>query len=109
MRPELGPGLLDHGGGLFEVGDVGAVGDGLAAGLADLFDHRQRGVGRAALAVAAAAEVVDHDLGAEARQFQRMHAAQAVAGTRHNGHTAVKANRHGITSKYWMMNGLRGR
>ncbi|MNP40095.1 hypothetical protein D3C76_1337050 [compost metagenome] len=89
-------GLLDQGLDLLVVGDVGAVGDGGAAGLADFLDHGQRGFGRAAGAVTAAAEIVDHYLGAALGEFQGVDAAQAVAGAGDDGYAVIETNGHGV-------------
>ena len=73
-------GLLHHGAGLLEVGDVGAVHHGLAAHRLDLGDHL---VGRArvgAAAVGLGAEVVDDHRRALAGQHQRVLAPDAAAG-----------------------------
>ncbi len=72
--------LLHHRRGLLEVGDVGAVGDGLAAERLDLGDDLVRDLGGRALAGARGAEVVDDDLGALAGELERVRAADAPAG-----------------------------
>ena len=64
------------------VGDVLAVDDGLAAERLDLLDDLHRRARVAALAVHVAAEVVDDDLRALAREQQRVLAARARAPRR---------------------------
>src|SRR3546814_10728980 len=44
--------------------------------------------------IARAAQVVDDDLGAAPRQFDRIGAAQPAARTGHDGHTPVEIDRH---------------
>ncbi len=58
--------------------DVLAVDDGLAAHRLDLFDDLHRGARIAAVAVHVAAEVVDDDLGAFAREQQRVLTAETA-------------------------------
>ena len=89
-------GLLHHGFDRRKVGDRGAIGQRLATGSADFIDHRLRRADRAALAVHAAAQVIDQHLGAARRQCQRMLAAQAATGARHDGHAAVEIDRHAV-------------
>ncbi|MOA07808.1 hypothetical protein D3C78_1275310 [compost metagenome] len=101
--------LFDHGLDLLVVGHVGTVGDGRATGLADFFDHSQGGVGRAAGAVAATAEVVDHHLGATGGQVQGVNAAQAVAGAGDDGNTVIEANGHGVFLLLLIIGGERRR
>ena len=60
------------------VGDVLAVDDRLAAQRLDLVDHLHRRARVAAVAVHVAAEIVDDDLGALAREQQRVLAAEAA-------------------------------
>ena len=87
--PEAVDGLLHHGAGLVEVGDVGAVDHGLAAHRLDLGDHL---VGRARVgagAVGLGAEVVHDHRRALARQHQRVLAADAAARPGHDRHPSV--------------------
>ncbi len=67
-----------------EVGYIGAVRDGFAAGLTDLVHDLAGGTGRAAAAVELRAEVVDDDLGALPSKLQGMGAANAAARARHD-------------------------
>ena len=53
------------------------VGDGLAAGGLDLVDHRLGGALVFALALERGAQVVHHDLGAHARELDRVQACPA--------------------------------
>jgi hypothetical protein len=81
------------------VFDGVVVGDGLAAGGANVFDHL---VGRGARATAArvrAAEVVDDHLRAAAREQQRVRATQAVAGPRDDRDLPIEAElvRHSVS------------
>ncbi len=77
---------------LVAVLDGVVVGDGLAAGGLDLLDDLVGG-GRRALPVAgaAAAEVVDDDLGAARGEQQRVRAAEAVAGAGDDGDSSVES------------------
>jgi hypothetical protein len=68
----LGDGAIHHGLDLFEIRDIGTVRHRDAAGLADFLDHGFGRGKRPAGTVALAAEIVDHDLGASARQPHRM-------------------------------------
>jgi hypothetical protein len=81
----------DRGGGR-GVGDVGAVGDRLAAGGHDLVGDA---LGEAHVAAAVAgehvAEVVDDHLGATLGERQRVCAAEAAAGAGHDRHLSVEA------------------
>ena len=67
---------------LVAVLDRVVVGDRLAAGGDDLVDDLVGGRGRLALAGEAAAEIVDDDLGAAAREEQRVRASEPVACSR---------------------------
>src|SRR5437016_2247040 len=71
-----------------EVGDVIAVGDGLAAHLADKIDDFAGGAGRAAAAVELGADVVDDDLGTLSGEFEGVLAAEAAARARDNDNAA---------------------
>jgi hypothetical protein len=82
--------LLDEAGYADVVGDRGAVGNGFAAKGLDFLDDLLGSFGRAARAVDAAAEVVDHDLGAAAGEFEGVAAAEATACTGHDGDFSVK-------------------
>ncbi len=79
---------------LLEVRDIGAVGHGNAAGLANFLDHGFGRRQRSAAAVARAAEIVDHDLGAAARQPQRMRAAKAIARAGDDRDASIKPDCH---------------
>ncbi len=65
-------GLLDEATGAVPVGDVLAVDDGLAAHGADVVDGLLGGGGVGTATLLVAAEIVDHDLGALAREQQRV-------------------------------------
>ena len=91
--PLLG-GALDHRLDLLEIRDVGAVGHRGAAGFADFLDHGFGRRQRSAAAVARAAEIVDHDLCAAARQPQRMRASETVARAGDDGDASVKPDCH---------------
>ena len=97
--PLLG-GALDHGGDLLEVRDIGAVGHRRAAGFADFLDHGFGRRQRAAGAVARAAEIVDHHLGAAARQPQRMRPSQTIARAGDDGDASVKPDCHEWNSRF---------
>ncbi len=90
-------GLADHGLGLREVGDVGAVGHRTATGGLDLGDD---GVGRG-LAVSLAgerdAEVVDDDRGALGGELERVGATDAAAGSGHDGDASGEDLVHGCS------------
>jgi hypothetical protein len=79
-----------------EVGDVRAVGHRDATGFSDFPDHGFRRCQRAARPVARAAEIIDHHLGAAARQRMRMRASKAVARASHNGDASIKSECHGL-------------
>ena len=87
-------GLLDHGADLFLAGHVGAVGDRFTAGGLDLFDHFLRRFAGTAGAVAGAAEIIDHHLGAQFGQRQRVGFTQAVGGAGDDRHPALEINTH---------------
>ena len=74
--------------GVGERTDVADVGDGLAAGGGDLVDDLLRRTDVAAGAVAAAAEVVDHDLGTLVGQHQGVLTADAAPGSGHDAHSS---------------------
>ena len=93
--PFLG-GALHHRLDLLEIRDVGAIGHRRAAGLADFLDHGLGRRQRTAGAVARAAEIVDHDLGAAARQPQRMRAPKTIARAGHDGDASVKPDCHAL-------------
>ena len=77
--------------GLRPVGDVGAVGDGFAAGGGDLVDDALRGAAAAGgRAVEADTDVVDHDARALGGERQRVRAADAAARARDDDHAAVE-------------------
>ena len=97
--PPLVQGLLDHGADLLLAGHVGAVGDRFTAGGLDLFDHFLRRFAGTAGAVAGAAEIIDHHLGAQLRQRQRVGFTQAVGGAGDDRHPALEINTHAVLSK----------
>ena len=79
--PKVSIAWLHHRRGLLEVGDVGAVGDRLAAHRLDLgHDLARPGPSQAPSPAPRRAEVVDDDLGALAGELERVLAAQAAAG-----------------------------
>ena len=84
----------DHRLDLLEVRDIGAVGHRLAAGFADFLDHGFGRGQRSAGAVARAAEIIDHDFGAAARQPQRMRASKTIARAGDDGDASVKPDCH---------------
>jgi hypothetical protein len=90
----LSCGTGDHRLDLLVVRDIRAVGHRGAAGLADFLDHGFRRGQRPAGAVAGAAEIIDHDLGAAARQSQRMRPSEAIARAGHDGDASVKPDCH---------------
>ena len=69
---------LHHSARAGEVGDVLAVGNGLAAHPLDLFDDLHGGAERSAVAVHVAAEVVHDDLGPFGRVGERVLASDAA-------------------------------
>ena len=75
----FGFGFGDHGFDLIKIGDAGPVRQRGAARAADFRDDRGGGVAMAG-AVARAAEIVDHHLGAAAGELERISAAEAAAG-----------------------------
>ena len=87
-------GAVDEALAALPVGDVVAVGDGLAAHGLDLLDDLLRGGQVGPGAVLGAAEVVDHDLGALRREQQRVLAADPAPGSGDDGDAAVKRS-HG--------------
>ncbi len=93
--PLLG-GAGDHRLDLLEIGDVGAVGHRHPAGLLDFLDHALGRGQRPAAAVAGAAEIIDHDLRAAARQPQRMRASKTIARAGHDSDASVKPDCHEI-------------
>ena len=80
---------LHHAARACEVGDVLAVGDGLAAHRLDLLDDLHRRAERPALAVHVAAEVVDDDLGAFGRVRERVLAADPASRSGDDDDAAV--------------------
>ena len=71
------------------LGDGIEVRHGLATGVADRGDDLlRRALGHVAFAVGAAAEIVNHDLGALARTKKRDFAPNAAAGAGHDNHLA---------------------
>ena len=84
---------------LLEIGNVGAVGHRRAASFADFLDHGFRRRQRSASAVARAAEIIDHDLGAAARQPQRMRAPETIARAGDDGDASVKPDFHELCSR----------
>ena len=86
----------DHGRDLLEIRDVGAVGHRDAAGFADFLDHGFRRRQRSAGAVARAAEIIDDDFGAAARQSQRMRPSKTIARAGDDGDASVKPDCHGL-------------
>ena len=93
-------GALDHRLDLLEIRDVGAIGHRDAAGLADFLDHGFRRGQRTAGAVAGAAEIVDHDLGAAAGQPQRMRPSKTIARAGDDGDASVKPDCHDCSSGF---------
>ena len=88
--PKVSIALLDQPLGAVEVGDVVAVGDGLAAHGLDLVDDLLgRARRRRPSPSIVAAEVVDHDLGALGGELERVLAADAAARAGDDGHPAV--------------------
>ena len=81
---------------LLEVRDIGAVGHRYATRFSDFLDHRFRRVERSAGAVARAAEIIDDDLCAAARQSQRMRASKTIARAGNDGDASVKPDCHCI-------------
>ena len=80
---------------LFGLGGSGlATALALAAGGADVINHRLCGAHRATAAIDRTAQIVDQHLGAARCQRQRMLAAQATTGARHDGHTALEVDTH---------------
>jgi hypothetical protein len=100
--PLLG-GALNHRRDLLEIGDVGAVGHGDAARFTDLLDHGFRRRQRTAAAIARAAEIVDHDFGAAARQSQRMRAPQTIARAGDDGDASVEPDCHECSSCFFFL------
>jgi hypothetical protein len=71
------------------------IGDGFAAGRDNLRHHLFGGLRIAAATVQRAAQVVDHHLGAQLGQQQRMRPAQSATGTCHNCDFVLEGNGHG--------------
>jgi len=71
-------GLGDHFDHLFEFSDRATVRHGFAASGLDFFNNLECGIGMAG-AVAAAAQIVDDNLGAACSEFERIGAAKAAA------------------------------
>ena len=90
--------LLHHRRGLLEVGDVGAVGDGLAAQRLDLGDDLVGDLGGRALAGAGGAEVVDHDLGALPGELEGVGAADAATRSGDDRDASFEDAGHGSPS-----------
>jgi hypothetical protein len=93
-------GAIDHCLDLPEVRHVGAVGDCHAADFANFLDHGFRRGQRSAAAIARAAEIVDDDLGAKARQPKRMRAPETIARAGDDGDAAVKSDCHDCSSRF---------
>jgi hypothetical protein len=91
--PLLG-GARDHRRDLLEIRDVGAVGHRQTTSLSDLLDHGFRRGQRSAAAVAGAAEIIDHDFRAAARQPQRMRPSKPIARAGDDGDASVKPDCH---------------
>ena len=87
-------GLLHHGLDRSKIRHRRAVGQRLAPCRADFVHHRLRRRHRAAATIHRATQVVDQHLGAALGQRQRMLAAQAAAGARHDGHAALEIQFH---------------
>jgi hypothetical protein len=83
-------GGVDDGLAAFGCGDRVGVGHGHAAGGLDLGDHLLGRPRRGALAVDAAPEIVDHDLGAPGGQQQGVGPAEPAAGAGHDRHPPVE-------------------
>ena len=91
-RPQRLSASRDHRGDLLGVGDVGAVGERVAARRLDLLDDLQRRLGGRA----ARAEIVDDDLRAARGEAERMAAPEPAAGAGDDGDAAVKTNAQGV-------------
>ena len=100
-------GLLHHGLGAGPARAVVVVRDALAAGGRDLVDDLLRGRLVGALTGAGAAEVVDDDLRALAREQQRLGAPDAAARARHDRDLAVEES-HRFRSLCSYESGQRG-
>ena len=99
--------------GLRPVGDVGATGDGFAAGSGDLVDDALRGApttsGRA---VQADADVVHHHARTLGGERQRMRASDAATCARHDDHAAVEQSHirmSPLSIELWLLDRRRGR
>src|SRR3546814_3006117 len=77
-----------------DLGDAAAVRHRLAARGLDFLDDLERGV-RMAGAAARAAEIVDDDLRAAPREFERIGADQAAASTGDDGDAIIETEGHG--------------
>ena len=74
----------------FEGRDAVGVGNGLATAGNNLVNHGLRRADIRAGAVGRSAKVVDHDLGSESGEQQRMLAADATSATSDGGNTALQ-------------------
>ena len=93
-------GVSDHRLDLLVIRDVGSVGHRLAAGLPDFLDHGFGRRQRTAAAVTRAAEIVDHDFGAAARQSQRVRASKPIARAGDDGDASVKPDCHVVVPMF---------
>ena len=98
VEPAVGvDGLLDHGAGILEAGDVAVVGRGLAAALGDDV-HGEVGVPTLTLAADRAAQIVDDDLGPLLGQLHGVTPADAVPGPGDDGDLAVEQSHCPLSS-----------
>ena len=89
-------GRIDDPLGAVEVGDVVAVGDGLATRGADLVDDLAGRAARRAGAVELGADVVDDHVCALAGERQRVLAAEPASRARHDGHATFTDSCHSL-------------
>ena len=80
------------------IGHVVGIGHGLPAHGLDLVDHRLRRPRPSALPIARAAQVIDHHLGALARELQRVGPPDAAPCARHDCHQTFAHACHGTVS-----------
>ena len=85
--------LCNHFHHLVIFGDAATVCHCFAASSLDLFDDLRRRVRRAG-AIACTAQIIDHNLRAAPRQFERIGFAQPAARTGHNSDFVLKADGH---------------
>ena len=77
---------------LVAIGNGIVVGNGFATGSNDFVHHQISGSFAGAFTKSAATQVVDHDLGTAAGEFQCMALAQSVAGAGDDNHAIIKAD-----------------